>query len=206
MGPRQRHFSVRQFAELGHPQRYFPPTSAGNDGAKAPPQPRLRSQDLPLAPQRRLSSLLLPDRTSRRPTGPRAAGCPRYCARSTSRPLHLSSLLGADENRGGHRATGNHPPDPALHRFHLLGRRAHLAGFLRSTPPGIDGPAWSASCFALVPLPCCCARVPPPRFPCYIPETPRLPALTAPCRPILTRISGLATLSLKSKLLSSCLW
>ena len=134
MGPRQRHFSVRQFAELGHPQRYFPPTSAGNDGAKAPPQPRLRSQDLPLAPQRRLSSLLLPDRTSRRPTGPRAAGCPRYCARSTSRPLHLSSLLGADENRGGHRATGNHPPDPALHRFHLLGRRAHLAGFLRSTP------------------------------------------------------------------------
>ena len=71
------------------------------------------------------------------------------------------------------------------------------------TPPGIDGPTWSASCFALVPLPCRCARVPPPRFPCYIPETPGLPALTAPCWPILTRISGLATLSSKSKFLSS---
>ncbi len=60
----------------------------------------------------------------------------------------------------------------------------------------------SASWFALIPLPCCCTRLPPPRFPSYIPKTPGTPALMAPCWPILTLISVLATLSLKSKFLS----
>ena len=212
LGPTGRHFSVRQLAELGHPQRYLPPTSAGNDGAKAPSQHRLRSQDLPLAPQRRLSSLLfldgntddrqalerlaayilhpsftatrlryqpatgqvhyrtakgvarsmdtldwiaqvishVPDpgaqmvryygwysnasRGKRRLGGQAAAvkapsdqpeteaDCFSRAQRQSSRPaaaqdlrsrpLNLSSLPGADESRGGHRTTENHPPDP----------------------------------------------------------------------------------------------
>ena len=92
------------------------------------------------------------------------------------------------------------PPIPSS------GTTCFLAGFLRPKRSGIDGPTWSASCFALIPLPCCCTRLPAPRFPSYIPQTPGNPAFMALCWPILTLISVLATLSSTSKFLSSDTW
>ena len=72
---------------------------------------------------------------------------------------------------GGHRTTGNHPPDPALHRFHVLGRHARLAGFLRPTEPRNGCPPGSTSWFAPFSLPCRCSRLPPPTLPSFHPNT-----------------------------------
>ena len=76
--------------------------------------------------------------------------------------------------------SGAGSPGPALHRFHLLGRRAHLAGFLRPTRPGIDGSTWSASCFCPRSVALLLYSSPSLTLPFYIPKTPGNPGPHGP--------------------------